>query len=458
MKPHVTIIGGGIAGLATTYYLDQLGGYACTLVESSSRLGGTIRTIREDGLLVEAGPDSLITMKPAGLELATSLGLEPEIIEPQSRQFFIYQAGRLRPVPAGFASLAPASPLDIFTSDLLSLQGKLRILTEPFRKQATQAGDESIRAFFERRLGKEFTRVLAEPLFAGIHAGQADQLSMRALLPQFLQMESKHGSIARAVKARSKPVPGKTRSVFVSLQRGMESLVEALTRQLSGVEIRLDTAANNIKTGEDGTYRVSLADATELVSQHVVIATHASNAADLVESLAPDAASPLRKIPYASTASVTLALETDDVSHPLQGTGCLVPGELQMTACTWSTSKWAGRAPDGKVLFRCFYGRYDDDNVLALDDDALVALAVSELARLLPLHGEPTHRWVHRWENAMPQYLVGHLDRIESIEKGLSAHAGLHLVGAAYRGVGIPDCVRQARELVESIARQTPPQ
>ena len=452
MSQRVTIIGGGIAGLSSAWFLEQGGACSCTLVEAGPRLGGTIRTLREDGFLVEAGPDSVITTKPHGVELVKSLGLEGDLVEPTHRRFFVFHRGRLRAVPAGFASLAPGSARDILASDLLTLAGKLRVLSEPFRRKGVSQGDESIRSFFERRLGREFARIMAEPLFAGIHAGQGDQLSMRALLPQFLAMESRHGSLARAVSARQKATSGKRQSVFVSLKNGMESLVSALVAQMSSVNTRTECPAVRIAQAADGTFSTTLSSGEELDSEHVIIATHAAAAAALLEGLDPEVATQLRSIPYASTAAVTLAMRSADVKHPLDATGCLVPGELQMTACTWSASKWAGRAPEGHALFRCFYGRHGDDDALSLDDAALVALSESELGRMLAINGAPTHRWVHRWDKAMPQYTVGHLDRIDAIEQGLAPFHGIHLVGAGYRGVGIPDCVGQARATAERIA------
>jgi len=452
----VVIVGGGITGLTVAHALKTRGYKSVTLLESSSRLGGIIRTIREDGFLIENGPDSFFTAKPYATDLVHELGIEHELIPPASRSFLVYKNGTLCRVPDGFISMAPTAVAPLLASNLFSVGGRLRVLLERFQWRSRPTGDESLRSFFSRRFGSEFSATLAEPLFAGIHAGRGDELSMQALLPQFLDMEASHGSITRAVLARRGTNGPSTGAMFSSLRTGMESLVGRLATSIDNVSVRLNCVATGVTERNDGQWIVSISDSSALEADHVVLTTSAHVAGSLLAKVSPAAAEHLSAISYTSSSIATLAYPTSCIEHPLDATGFIVPRNagLRMTACTWSASKWAGRAPDGVALFRCFFGCDGDDDDVRRSDNELVELASQELGQAVGAKGKPIGEWIHRWPQTMPQYTLGHLKRMNAIGAQLEDSPGIHLAGSSYRGVGIPDCVFQACQIAEYITKE----
>ena len=451
----VVIIGGGITGLAVAHALKARDCRTITLLESADRLGGTIRTIRDQGFLIEAGPDSFLTVKPDAMNLVHELGIEHELISPSSRSFLVYRNGRLCRIPEGFISLAPTAVIPFLASNLFSLRGRLCVLTERFRGRSRDPGDETLQRFFSRRFGSEFSDNLAEPLFAGIHAGRADELSMLAVLPKFRAMEETHGSITRAVLAERNKSTSSPPALFASLRDGMESLVRKLASSIADVTTRLNCAVTTIAKANGGRMALSLANNQRLEADHVVLAISARAAGTILQAMAPEISQRLAAMSFASSAAVTLAYPSGLIDHRLDATVFVVPRSagLRMTACSWSTAKWAGRAPDGMSLFRCFFGRHGDTDDVGLSNDALLQLARGELETIVGAKGQPTRIWIHRWPEAMPQYTLGHLERIDEIEALLAKHPGITLAGSSYRGVGIPDCVSQAKQVAERIAR-----
>jgi len=430
-RDSVVIIGGGITGLTVAHTLKACGCESVTLLESANRLGGTIRTISEDGFLIESGPDSFLSTKPYVTDLVHELGIAHELISPTSRPFLVYRNGNLCRVPEGLISLIPTSVIPLLASNVFSLRGRLRVLMERFRLRSRRSGDESLQSFFSRHFGSEFSSTLAEPLFAGIHAGRGDELSMQALLPQFLAMEATHGSVTRAVLAKRSANAPSAGAVFSSLRNGMESLVRQLATSIDNANVRLNCAATGIAERDDGRLTLSTADTTALEADHVVLAISAHVAGSLLATVSPAAAEHLAAISYASSSAVTLAYPSSCIEHALDATGFIVPRNagLHMTACSWSTSKWAGRAPDGVALFRCFFGRHDDDDDAQRGDDALLQLASQELDQTIGVKGRPIREWIQRWPQTMPQYTLGHLERIDAIEALLENHPGIHLAG-----------------------------
>ena len=450
----IVIVGGGITGLATAHALQESGCRNIILLESTARLGGTIRTHYEDGFVIEVGPDSFLTTKPHAMELVRSLGIASELISPVFHSFLVYNNRRLFRIPEGLVSLVPTSPFSFLTSNLLSMPGRLRVLMERFHARSSASKDESLQSFFTRRFGIEFTETLAEPLFAGIHAGRGDTLSMLALFPQFREMEQQHGSITRAVQARRHAQDSSAPALFMSLRNGMESLVQRLAHVLTDVSIRLNCGVTHLVEETNGHVLLHLVDGRTLEADHVVLTTPAHSTANILETILPDVAERLRVVPFVSSAAVTLAYPSDRISHALGATGFIVPRKsgFRMTACSVSTSKWVDRAPDGIVLFRCFFGCQGDQRDIDLDDHALGDLARNELETMIGVVGDPAREWIHRWPEAMPQYTVGHLERMTSIDALLEGSPGIHLAGSSYRGVGIPDCILQARQIAEGIA------
>jgi oxygen-dependent protoporphyrinogen oxidase len=475
VPPRVVVVGGGVTGLTAAYAIHRARPDAdLTLLESASALGGNIRTERQGGFVIDAGPDSFVRTKPDAVELCRILGLDPELISTESaaRHVYVAHRGKLTLMPGGMALAVPTRLGPLLETPLLSPRGKLRMLAEPFVPKARTAEDESIESFFTRRVGAEGARCLAGPLLGGIYAGDVSKLSMHATFPQLVELEQRHGSLLRGLLAgeiarsgggQVRPGIGQivtwlrrtggaeAASPFLSLRGGMGTLIDALARTLPGGAVRTGTAVTAIERLEGG-YRVVTAEGAHLADA-VVLATPAHVAARVV----PDAelARELGAIPYVSTATVFFALDRTHLAHNLQGFGFIVPpGEARILAGTWVSSKWAGRAPEGAALIRAFVGgARDPDRVAASTDDELVLLARTELEKLMGPLGAPLFTRVHRYAQSNPQPLVGHRARLDRIQARLAALPGLEIAGAAYDGVGIPDCVRQANAAASRVVQ-----
>ncbi|MEJ5250682.1 MAG: protoporphyrinogen oxidase [Armatimonadota bacterium] len=460
--PHVVIVGGGITGLSAAYYLQRLRQQAgtplrITLVEAEEHLGGKVGTVHQEGFLIDTGPDSFLAQKPWAVQLCRELGMEGEIISPSARKFFMLIRGRLHAVPHELVSLVPSRPQALWKATFISPWGKLRASLEGFVPAQRDVEDESLGAFMRRRFGKEFAVKFAEPLMAGVHAGHPDRLSMAAVYPMYWEMERKYGSITRGLlQLRRQRQSGKgsphSTSPFVALRYGMGSLVERLTQSLKEVDIRLSTTVTGIAPQNDGTVMVQFERGDPVQATAAILTTPAYTTAGWLQPYAPDAARLLNAIPYASTAVVSLAYRREAVEHPLDGSGFLVPRTepLPITGCTWSSSKWEGRAPDGNVLLRVFIGYAGADQIVEQQwDDLLARMAHDALQPLLGIKEEPTMVQVNRWLKAMPQYEVGHLKRLQQVEQALADYPSILLAGSAYRGVGVPDCVKQGKECAE---------
>ena len=462
MRRRVAIVGGGITGLATAYFLQERARASrqpleASLIEGEHRLGGKVLTEHVQGFIIEGGPDSFLTQKPWALQLCELLGLADRLTGPQpQRKTFVLLGGRLRRLPEGVMGLVPTRLGSFLRSDLFSGWGKLRMVVEPLVPPRRDDRDESLGEFVRRRLGRQALERLAEPLLAGIYAADADRLSLLATFPRLRELERRHGSLTAGVMAqrrRSKDAK-ESKPLFMTLRPGLSALVEALRARLHGVKVITGQRVAQLgRRNMKSSYSLRLADGGLLEADALVLTTPAHIAAKLLEPLSPKAAELLAGIPTVSTVVVTLAFRRSQVEHPLDGTGFVVPHVegRTLTGCTWSSSKWPELAPEGTALLRCFFGRAGQEDALELNDDDLAHLAYEELQGLLGLQGEPILTRVHRWPRAMPQYLIGHLDRLAQIEEALGEHPGLILAGAAYRGIGLPDCIRQARDAAERL-------
>jgi protoporphyrinogen/coproporphyrinogen III oxidase len=464
---HVVIIGGGIAGLSTAYALQErarLAGIplACTLVEARERLGGVILTERVDGFVIEAGPDSLLTQKPWGLELCHTLGIGDRLVGTNDRQRTVYilWGGRLQPLPAGLALIVPTRLGPLLRNPLLSWPGKIRMGLEYFLPPRPSNGDESLAAFVRRRLGSEALDKIAEPLLAGIFAGSSQDMSLLATFPRLRELEITHGGLIRGMLAQRRTLhqalsatSTHPTALFMAPLGGMAEIVEALSSRLDQVALRLGETVQRIIPHGNGAagaqaYAVQLDRATTLQAEAVVFATPAHITAGLVEGFHPRLAETLRAIPYVSSATISLAYRRRDVPHPLDGFGFLVGKHegRRITAATWSSSKFPHRAPADHVLIRSFVGGVRGEDLVRRDDAALIQLVCEELGAILGITTAPVLARVYRWERANPQYLVGHLERIDAMEQMLASSSGLFLAGSAYRGVGVPDCIHQGTQ------------
>jgi oxygen-dependent protoporphyrinogen oxidase len=457
---EVVVVGGGIAGLSAALGLHS-GGSRVLLLEAAPRLGGVIRTERVDGFLIEAGPDAILAQKPDGLGLCRALGLGHRVIptNPRTRTVFVLHRGRLHPMPEGMMLAVPTRLLPFLASRLFSWPAKLRMAVDLLLPRRGGHEDESIASLLRRRLGAEAVERLGEPLMAGIHAGDAERLSIRATFPRFAEPDRRHASLIRSLW--TPPTRGPSpHSGFYSLAGGLGELVGALAGRLPPASVRLGARVASLEQRR-GSLALTLDDGATVTAEAVIMAVPAPAAAPLVRPLSPAAGLLLRTVPFASSATVALGFRRDDVAHPLDGYGLLVPRTegLRCSACTFASTKFPDRAPPGHVLLRAFLGGARDPEVLRLDDAALGALVRRELTAVLGLRGEPVLERVYRWPRATPQMEVGHLERMARLDAVLGEVPGLFLTGAGLRGAGLPDAIadggRAARAAAAYLAART---
>ena len=454
---RILIVGGGICGLAMAARLVESRAAEVTLVESDNRLGGKILTIRDNTFTLEAGPDSFLTVKPAAYKLCESLGLEDHLVDtrPENNCTYVVRRRKLHVLPGGMASFVPTEWGPFIRTGLLSTRAKLRMALEPF-VPASNGRDPSIADFFSRRLGAETYQWLVEPLLAGIYAGRGASLGLRSTFPRFLDLERKHGSLFRAsLSARMAPRP--SRGMFQTLRYGLGEMIDALQAIVQPrAQVRLGVTAQAISLDEaTGRVRVALSDG-EWKGDNVALCIPTWAAAPLVAPLDTVLARLLVGVRYSSTATVSMAFHTDEVKHPLNGYGFVVPrAEGRSTlASTWTSQKWPHRAPPEWRLLRAYLGGLEREAVLELDDDLLVEEALGDLRAILGTRLTPRRVWVHRWERALPQYVPGHADHVASIEARAAVLNGrVVLAGSAYHGVGIPDCIADGHRVADEFLK-----
>jgi oxygen-dependent protoporphyrinogen oxidase len=457
---RIAIIGGGIAGLSAAFYLEKAR-QSCaplqwTLFEKSERLGGVIRTEQRDGFVLEAGPDSFLSAKPEAARLCQELGIDSQLISSNDagRKTYILVKGRLVPIPQGLEFMVPTRIWPMATTPLFSFSTKLRMAAELFSSAPKNAGDESVGDFVRRHFGQEMVDRVAEPLLAGVYGGNAERLSIRAVLPRFAEMEREYGSLVRATlqaKAKAKTLarPGaKPQPLFTSLRNGMQQIVDALVSTLPQASIRLQQQDISIRQINDG-WQIESAGIQERF-QAVLLAVPAPSAAGLLRQFHPGLIEGLQKIHYTSSVAVALAYDQADLPP---GHGFLVPRSegRRMMACTFVHMKFPHRAPEGKKMLRCFFSSSRMPDLLTYSDEALQQMARQELKDILGLNAEPKFARTFRWDRAMAQYETGHLDRVAEMEKIIAAMPGFHIIGNSFHGIGVPDCIKSARLAVEQI-------
>ncbi len=458
---RIGVIGGGITGLAAAHRLRELDPTCdVTLLEGNSRLGGVLWTVHENGFQVEQSADNFITTFPWGLDLCRRLGLADQLEQtnPKFRQTYVVCRGRLYKLPDGFLMMAPARMWPLAITPILSPLGKMRAAMEYFIPPRRDDADESMAAFVRRRLGREVFERLVEPLVSAVYAADMEKLSVLATLPRFREMERQHGSLIRAMrKARSAQrahggESGARYSLFVTLRDGLTSLVDALAAKLPAGSVRLNAAVERAELAE-GQWHVTLADGRRESFNRLILATSAHAAAKILAPVDAGMAEKLAGIAHSGTAIVTVAYRREQVKHPLAGMGFVVPGveRSPILAGSFSSQKYTHRAPEGTVLLRIFAGGERAPQMTELDDEPLVRPVLDELGRLLGIAGEPIYRTIARWPRTMPQYYVGHKQRVAELEAQAAAHPGLALAGNYFDGVGVPNCIHRGEMAAERV-------
>jgi len=445
------IVGAGIAGLATAYELSRRG-VSFVVLDCAPRAGGVILSEEIDGFTIDGGPDALLIQKPEGIALCEELGIGGRLVPTKlPRIAYIQRGGRLHALPAASVLGIPTRPGPFVRTTLFSWPGKMRMGAELFIPPRRNDDDESIGAFMTRRFGREAATYLAEPLLAGIHAGDVDRLSMKALFPRFLDAERKHGSLLRAFN-KQPPTSGRSEGAFKSLPGGLSELVRALVKALG--EQNVWTSRTVTSVGGQGPFVVRTA-AESIDARAVVLAVPAFVTSALVRERDDTLARLCADIPYTSAVTIALAFRRDAIARPLTGSGFVVPRVERsgILAGSWLSSKWPHRAPDDDhVLVRTFAGGSRDPQAIERSDAELVALSIAALQPLAGIRGQPLFTRVYRWERSNAQHEVGHLDRVAAIDGALAHHPGLFMTGSGFRGVGIPDCVADGRATAKAVA------
>lgn len=448
----VIIVGGGVSGLATAYFLGQFG-IRSVLFEKSNRLGGLIQTESRDGCLLEAGPDSYLSTKPVVTELAGELpALADQIIgsNDASRRIFVVRSGKLTPFPAGMVMMVPTQLGAALHSDLFSARTKLRCLTETLSGPRIRHGDVSVGEFVRDHFGEQLLNTIAEPLLAGVYGGDSASLSARSVLPRFVACEQKYGSLIRGLRHERRTSPQRG-SLFLSFRDGMQSLTDALTAAIAHHPKFLGAEITGLERSS-ARWRVHAAGQW-IEARHVVLACPAYVSAALLETAAPKAATELRSIPYSSAILATLVYDRPLVGHSLDGFGFLVPQAERRTiaAATWISTKFPSRVRPGLAAIRAFIVAQKANELRNAPEKYIIDLVRADLAEFMGVNASPRLSMVHAWPDSMPQYIVGHEHRCRNIAAALQDEPGLYLAGNAYGGVGIPDCVRLAKETAKQI-------
>jgi oxygen-dependent protoporphyrinogen oxidase len=465
---RVVIIGGGISGLAAAHRLHELTrerrlSLEITVLEASDRWGGVIQTQRRDGLVLEGGPDAFLSEKPWLGELCRRLGLGDELVgtRPTGRRSFVVHRGRPVALPDQVWLVAPRTLSAAWRLSMLSWRGRARIACEPFVPPRRDGHEESVGEFLRRRFGREACERLGQPMISGITTADPDRLSLRAAMPALEEMERRYGSVIRGLRVRARAAAtnggladagGPRYGLFQTLRGGMDTVIARLVAAMPDVHLERRARITHLEAGPP--WKIVADDGRVLEAEAVCLALPAPAAARLLASCAADVSDGLRAIPYESVAIVNLACRVEDLARPLEGFGLVAPQceRRRLIGVTFSSVKFAERSPEGFTLLRAFVGGAFHRGLLELGDEALIRMVREELRELLGLAGDPVVATIHRHPEAMPQYHLGHLERVAAIETAAARYPGLWLTGNWLRGVGLPDCVAHAQQAAERIA------
>ena len=459
---RIAVIGGGISGLSAAFTLEKARQNGApleyALYESNSRLGGVLVTEHTHGCLLEAGPDSFLTEKPWASDLCRELGLGDQLIgsNDHERKTYILCKGELVEIPDGLMFMVPTKIIPTLLSPLFSARTKMRMAQEWFHPPHKADGDESVASMVQRHYGGEMVDRLADPLLSGVYGGNASELSVRAVLPRFAAMEAKYGSLGRAMLAARAKMPNSSNGappLFTSLKDGMQQLVDALVSRLKPSAMYINESVKFFNR-QNGAWTVS----TEQTSHQfdgVILATPAHVAWRLLQPFEPRLADELGAIDYTSSITINLGYDERVRSSLPPGFGFLVPRSevRKMLAATFVHNKFPHRAPPDRALLRCFIGGKENVNTLTLSDEEIIRIVRNELQPILGITSEPLFARVYRWNHAMAQYGVGHLERLARIDSILKELPSLGLAGNGYRGIGVPDCIRSGSDAAATTLR-----
>ncbi|MEN2767699.1 protoporphyrinogen oxidase [Ornithinibacillus xuwenensis] len=458
-KQTIVIIGGGITGLTAAYYLqkairEKKLPYDVKLVEASNRLGGKIQTYKQDGFTIERGPDSIIARKKPGVKLVEELGLKDEMVRNGTGQSYILVEGKLHKMPKGAFMGIPKQIGPFLRSGLVSPIGKMRALLDLTKAKGEEKSDQSLGAFMRRRFGNELVENEIEPLLSGIYSGDIDKMSLMATFPNFYQLEQKYGSLIKGLKQtmpKASQTTGKVPGAFFSFPNGLETIVDKLVENIDQESILLNAAVDHVEKKESG-YHVLLSDGNVLKASSLIVTTPHKTIPKLFSQY--DFMKVFTEVPSTSVANVAMAFDRSAIKQDIDGTGFVVSrnSDYRITACTWTHKKWPATTPDGKALIRCYVGKPNDQEVVDLTDDEITSIVLNDLNKTMNITAEPDFSVITRWHNAMPQYTVGHLERIATIRKEAQHQIpGVFLTGSSFEGVGIPDCIEQGEKAVVDV-------
>lgn len=461
-KQQVMIIGGGITGLTTAYYLQKhIRQYNLPidvkLIEKSQHLGGKMQTYRENGYVIERGPDSFLERKQSAVRLVKDVGLEHDLVNNATGKSYVLVKNRLHPIPGGSIMGIPSKVYPFVTSKLFSVPGKIRAAGDFILPKSAPVDDQSLGQFFQRRLGNEVVENLIDPLLSGIYAGDIHQMSLMATFPQFYQIEQKYGSLVRGMK-KSTPAQKHTTSApkkgaFLSFKSGLSNFAEAIQSKLEPNTVLHGTVEKITKNAQNQ-YELFLSSNTTLTSDSIVMAVpHHTVHAMLAEYSFTDC---FKDVPSTSVATVALSFPKEVVENQIDGTGFVVSrnSDYSITACTWLHKKWPHSAPENRALLRCYVGRPGDENIVNKSDEEIQEIVLRDLKNSMNIEAKPELVLITRWKKAMPQYTVGHLSRMKFVEEELENQLpGVYLAGCSYRGVGLPDCIDQGVASVNKVLK-----
>ncbi len=458
-RTNIVIVGGGITGLTTAYYLQQRINeqhlpYDVKLIEASNRLGGKIHTVKKDGFTIERGADSFLARKKPAVDLVKHLGMSDELVRNDTGQSYVLVDKKLHKIPQGSFMGVPTRVGPFLFSSLISPLGKLRAGLDYVIPKGKPKEDQSLGGFFRRRFGNELVENLLEPLLSGIYSGDVDQMSLMATFPNFYELEQKYGSLIKGLK---QTMPEKRRGTgrrpgqFFSFKNGFESLVNQLYKQLDEDVVDFNTSVDHIEKKEHG-YHILLSNGKVYKAAVVVMATPHRTLPKIFSQY--DFFKTLNEMPVTSVANVALAFDESAIKKDMDGTGFVVSrnSDFRITACTWTHRKWPLTTPEGKILLRAYVGKPTDQEIVNLSDEEITDIVLQDLNKIMEISGQPQFTVVTRWKRMMPQYTVGHQKRIATVQKGVHEHLpGVFLAGSSYEGVGVPDCIGQSEQVVEDV-------